>query len=66
MSRSSRKRYDDRMATAATLPDAPRRILVEETIARIRRDRDVKPLTLCAFLQDHAKLIREIFQCPKS
>lgn len=61
MSKTYRQVYDDKMRVAETLPVTTKRIVVEDTINRIRKDKNVKPLVLCAFLQDHAKLIREAF-----
>lgn len=61
MTKTIRQRYDERMATAKATVATPtaRRLMVERIVADIRRDKAVPPLTLCAFLQDHAALIRE-------
>lgn len=61
MSKTYRQVYDTKIQAADALPPATKRIVVEDIVNKIRRDKNVKPLVLCAFLQDHASIIRECF-----
>lgn len=55
-----RQSYDERMKRLDHLDAKTKRWMVESIINEIRRDKDVRPLVLCAFLQDHARIIKEV------
>lgn len=57
-----RQHYDEQMKKLDHLDRTTKRWMVESIINAIRRDKDVRPLVLCAFLQDHARIIKEIAQ----